>query len=199
VRIRAGFVLGLVAGALTAATPAVHAENWEVTPFLGYRTGGHVNEIDGGSQVDFDATPTWGVSLGRFISEEKRIEGTWSHQSTDLEGYALGVNVDHFHIAGVYEPVPKGKAGGFVLVSAGVTHFNPSAAGAGSDTRLSGSVGGGGRFRLSPRLSLRAEARVWGVLTSANAAVFCDEGCVFQFSGGGLLQFELSLGLAIAF
>jgi hypothetical protein len=199
VRIRANQVLILVVIVLVAAAPPARAENWEVTPFLGYRTGGNVTEIESGNQVDFDVTPTWGVSLGRWISPETRIEGTWSHQLTDLEGYAFGVNIDHLHVAGVYEPVPKGKAGGYVLASAGVTNFNPSASGAGSDTRLSGSVGGGGRFRLSPRMSLRAEARLWAVLTSANAAVFCDQGCVFAFSGGGMLQFELSLGLAIAF
>jgi hypothetical protein len=196
---RASFVLSFCAIALTAAAPVASAEDWEVTPFLGFRSGGNVTEIGSGSQVDFDVAPTWGATLGRWISPETRIEGTWSHQSTDLEGFAFGVTIDHLHVAGVYEPVPKGKAGGYVLASAGITHFDPSDAGAGSETRLSGSVGGGGRFRLSPRLSLRAEARVWAILTSANAAVFCDQGCTFAFSGGGLLQFELSLGLAIAF
>ena len=60
-----------------------------------------------------------------------------------------------------------------------------------------------GSFALSAffaaRLALRLEGRGYYTLTSGSTGVFCSGGCVFALSGTGLLQLEISAGLAIAF
>jgi hypothetical protein len=192
-------VLGaaLTAALLVAGLPAA-AEDWEVTPFAGYRWGGSVDSVDTGGQVNFDSSPLFGVTVGRFFGEEKRFELTWNHQSTELGSDAYGLEIDYLQFAGVYEPLPKGKAGGYVLASAGLARFDPSS-GSGAATYFAGSIGGGGRFRLGERTSWKVEGRLWGVLTAAGAGLHCSGGCVFQFSGSGLLQFEITTGLAIGF
>lgn len=180
----------------TTATPA-GAARWEIVPIVGYTLGGDVREIGTGSQVDFDASGTFGLAVGRALGRETRVEGTWRHQPTDLEG--RGLDLDHLHFTGVYEPRRTRKAAGYVLASLGLTRLDLDEPGAESETQLSVSAGGGARVSLGPRLSLRLEARGWAVFTSASTAVFCSRGCTYEFSGDGLFQFEVSAGLAFPF
>ena len=194
---RAGLAAAIVLSLATGAPVA--AADWEVVPFAGLRAGGAFDDADSGASIDFDATPAWGVTLGRALGPDTRIEGTWSHQSTALEARAVDLDVDHLHVAGVYEPVSQDATGGYVLASAGLTRFDSSVPGASSETRFSLGVGGGARVRLDRRLSLRLEARGWAVLTSAGAGAICAGGCEFFFSGSGLFQIEASAGLAVAF
>lgn len=197
--VRFGIVLLLFAAAATAVSAESEERNWEITPFVGYRIGGDVDEIESNRTYDFEGAAGFGLTVGRWIGEDQRLELTWSRQPTELDGIDYGVDIDYLQFAGVYEPSREKKASGYVLASLGLTHFDPAADGAGSNTFFSGSVGGGGRFRLSERLVLRLEARGYGTLTSGSTQVFCSGGCVFQLSGTGLLQLELSAGLAIAF
>ena len=196
---RRGLRTALLAAALGVAMAPAAAEGWEIVPFAGVRFGGDLEDASTGDRFDFDATPAWGLTLGRVLGEETRIEATWSHQETSLEEGSIDLDVDHLHIAGVYEPVPSGRTRGYVLASAGLSRFDSSVAGAGSETRFSLGVGGGARVPLGGRWSLRLEARGWAVLTSGSAGAICSGGCLFVFSGSGLLQLEATAGLAVAF
>jgi len=190
---------GIVLVVIVAGSLAASAEDWEITPFVGYRIGGDVEEIATSRSYDFESAAGYGLTVGRWIGDEQRLELTWSRQPSGLEGIDYDVDVDYLQFAGVYEPSREKKAGGYVLASLGITRFDPAAAGAESSIFFSGSVGGGGRFRLSERLALRLEGRAYYTLTSGSTGVFCSGGCVFALSGTGLLQLELSAGLAIAF
>jgi len=190
--------LAVVAVALTVASGEARAEGWEVAPFVGFRFGGSVEEINSARQLDFDGAPAWGVSFGRAIGHEARVEGIWSHQSTSIGEFDLGVDIDYLHVAGVYDPQRDKKIAGFVLASAGVAILAPEFDGD-SATRFSASVGGGGKFALNERLAIRLDARVWAVFTSSSAAVFCSGGCIFAFSSSAILQLETTAGLVIGF
>jgi hypothetical protein len=161
---------------------------------VGLRFGGQVEEIDTGRTLDFEPSAVFGLTVGRELSPETRIEGTWSHQSTSLDERDLDIRVDYLHVAGVYHPDSDRKSSGFVLVSAGVTLFD-----AAGTTDPSFSVGGGGRFEIGRGIALELEARLWGTLTSASGGVFCAGGCVVEFTGTGVFQLELSTGLVFEF
>jgi hypothetical protein len=184
---------------LLAVVGSVEARDWEIAPFVGYRVGGEVELAEAPTSVAVEPATTWGLTLGRLLSPETRVELTWSHQATELEHSDFALDVDHLHVAGVYEPARDQPMGGYVLASVGVSVLDPGSPDAETSTRFSGSIGGGGRFRLGERISLRLEARGWGILTDAGAGAFCAGGCVFVFAGDGIFQLELSAGLAVAF
>ena len=157
-----------------------------------------VEEVGSRTEVDFDKTLGYGLSIGRAVRGDGRVEGTWSHQSTSLGGTDLGLDIDYLHVAGVYEPQRDRKVGAFVLASAGLVILRPEST-HDSSTGLSGSIGGGGKFVLGERLSIRLDARLWVVFTSSSAMAYCNGGCTFAFSSDALLQFETSAGLVIGF
>ena len=177
---------------------AAGEKDWELVPFAGMRFGGSFDDSSG-AIVDFDPAPAFGITLGRALGPETRVEATWSRESTELEDRAIDLDVDHLHVAGVYEPRSTGGVGGYVLASAGLSRFDSSTAGADADVGFSLGIGGGARVPIDRRLSLRLEARGWAVLTSGGGGAVCSGGCVFFFGGSGLFQLEGSVGLAVAF
>lgn len=181
---------------LCAAAPAV-AEGWEIVPSIGFRTGGEVQEISTGRTPDLQPSPIFGLTVNREIRPGGSIGGTWSRQPTEIEGYDKDVAIDYLHFQGIYEPSPEAKSGGYVVASAGLTFL--SSPGSSSEVFMSLSAGGGGRFKLSPALSLKIEGRAWASIVSGGTTVLCDGGCIFVISGTGLFQMEVSTGLAIAF
>jgi len=198
--VRASSVIRVVVWSLLfIPATAAHAEDWEITPSVGYRFGGDVEEIQTSRSYDFDGAASYGLTVGRWIADEQRLELTWSRQPSGLSGIDYDVDIDYLQFAGAYEPGREKQVGGYVLASLGATRFDPAEAGAESSVFFSGSVGGGGRFRLSERLALRLEGRGYYTLTSGSTTIFCGGGCTFQLSGTGLLQLEFSAGLAIGF
>ena len=179
-----------------AAAPAA-AEGWEVVPSIGYRTGGELTEISTGRTPDLEPSPLFGVTVNRAIRPDGLLGGTWSRQPTELDGFGKEVSIDYLHFQGIYEPNREAKTGGYVVASAGLTFL--SASSSSTEVFLSLSAGGGGRFALSRTLSLKLEGRIWASIADGGTTVLCDGGCIFAISGTGLVQFELSTGLAIAF
>lgn len=179
-----------------AAAPAA-AEGWEVVPSIGYRTGGELTEISTGRTPDFEPSPVFGVTVNRVIRPGGLIGGTWSRQPSELEGFGKEFSIDYLHFQGIYEPKREAKAGGYVVASAGLTFLSSS--GSSTEAFLSLSAGGGGRFALGRKLSLKVEGRVWASIADGGTTVLCDGGCTFAISGTGLIQLELLTGLAIAF
>jgi len=188
----------VVATALAAVVPAL-AESWEVVPFVGVCVGGDVEETSSGASSAFDPSPAWGLTVGRAVSGETRIEGTWSHQPTAIEGSSIDLDVDQLHVAAVYQPDKQNGTRGYVLASAGLSRIESSDPGGSAPVFFSLGVGGGARVPLDRRLSLRLEARAWLVLTSTEAGAICGGGCTFVFAGSGLLQLQATAGLAVAF
>lgn len=88
----------------------------------------------------------------------------------------------------------------FVSGGLGITHFSPGRSGLGSDTRLSMSLGAGGRIPLGSAIGLRFDARWIGTLMNSNSTLFCDDGsCALQVDGDLLNQWELGAGMYFAF
>jgi hypothetical protein len=184
-------------GLLIAAAAPAAAEGWEIVPSIGYRTGGEFQEISTGRTPDLEPTVIFGLAANREIHPGAFIGGVWSRQPSEIQGFDKDVAVDYLHFQGIYEPKPDAKAGGYVLASAGLTFL--SSPGTSSEVYMSLSAGGGGRFRLTPSISLKLEARAWASIVSGGTTVLCDGGCTFQISGTGLFQMEASTGLAFAF
>ena len=171
----------VLSGPLLAAERTV-----ELTGFLGYRDGGHLEEGDA------DPAPSWGLGVGWWVRPDAWFEVFYDRQELDFDRFDLAV--DYLQIGGGYEP-PREGVRPYVTVAAGIGRYGADPGHVNDSTGLSGSIGGGFKLPLSRKSLFRLEARGWGMVTSSSTAVECGPGCSVAFSGEGWWQ----LGVRAAF
>ena len=205
VRIRCGAIILGMLSIVSVATESV-AQNFELTPFVGYRFGGDFQDSVTGGGLDIDDSESYGIVLGMNMSPETQVEFLYSHQATKIKPTGLfsptsltDLNIDYYHLGGSYIWNPKRKMRPFIQASIGVAHFNPDRAGLGSETRFSFGIGGGVKYFLTKHIGLRLDGRALGTLLNSNSAVFCSGGCTINVQGSTLWQFEGNLGVIFAF
>ena len=182
------------------------AQNFEVTPFVGYRFGGDFEDSGTGFGLDINESETYGVVLGINMSPETQLEILYSHQSTDIKPKGLfsptsltDLDIDYYHLGGSYIWDPQKKLRPFIQASLGVARLNPDRAGLSSETRFSFGIGGGVKYFLTKHIGLRLDGRALGTLLNSNSAIFCSGGCTVRVEGSTLWQFEGGLGIIFAF
>ncbi len=186
-----------------AAAELLGKERVEVTPFFGYRIGGHFNGFSDTFEYPWDGARSWGglVDINTFRDNYK-VEFLWSHQKTGFDRFVQGrprapLTIDHFQ-AGVLQEVGVEKAR--VAVSALVGGTRLSAGNLGADTRFSGSVGGIAKLFLSPHVALRFDARAYLIFVKGVGGTLCVNGiCSFAYSGTALWQGDFTGGVTFAF
>jgi len=192
---------------LPAFAAAAQPVRFEVTPFGGYRLKGDFdarssNAFDPNLNVKIDASPVYGVLLdiplgasgnwqlellanrqrSSFVVDRGLLEPTTDLGDVDLTMGQVGLLLQW----------GQGQVNPFLTLSGGLTRIEPKFRELASDTRASGSFGGGVKIFLAPNIGLRLEAReYWTDLDTG----FRDR----YGSGGGLYQGEGSVGLIIAF
>jgi len=195
--------LVLVIPAIVAASAAL--AEVELTPTLGIRFGGSI-ESDF-SDDTIDPALSFGLTLDLPLAPEKWIAVLWSHQRAEFTATGLfqdedsfELDIDYIHAGGVYRPNPSKKTQPFVMVTAGLTWVRPEPGGFSDGLGLSGMVGGGAKFVLSPRIGLRFEGRGYLTFTDVTVSGICGGvGCSVRFSSGGIFQFEALGGVTFSF
>jgi hypothetical protein len=202
--------------ALVLAVPAVVSAQtrFELTPMVSYNFGG---EIDGDETAFFDFdleaadSEAFGIAFGFPITQWAQIELLASRQSTDLEfdeglfGNDVGIadfDVSYYHVGGLFV-WGTGQIHPFVVMSLGVTELDPQVGGASSETRFSGSFGGGVKIFFSDNVGLRLEGRgFWTALDDYDNDYYddcCDFGCGCDYGyDDGFTQTQVSAGLIFA-
>jgi len=195
----------LVAAALLllAVTPAsavepLGKERVELTPFFGYRIGGHFASAFGERGYEIDGAKAFGGLLDvNLHANNFKLEFLWSRQQTRLAGLGLlPLEIDHLQ-AGIMQEVGEPQARLSVSVLLGASRI--ASPGLGSDTFFSGSLGGAAKLFLNPHLGLRLDARAYAVFVQSSASAICSGGCVLVYSGAALWQGEFTAGLILAF
>jgi len=212
---RCGLGLGLVGTLLTASaaraeeltTPALG--RFEVTPFIGYRFGGHFDVEGSDNDADLNDSPAFGIALGLRPNPLKQYELFYGRQSTEIASNAALSEVDldidqlQFRMTVLLDDVAS-RLNPYALGSVGVTRFSLDAPDANDETRFSIAAGGGLRIPLQPRLDLRLEARVDLIFMSSSSSIFCSSNstggaCAFTGSGSVLFQYEFLAGATFTF
>ena len=183
----------------------------EITPLLGYRTGGDVINTTTDKKHSADSSSIYGVIIGseRFDGG-KRYELYYSHQSTDFSSVDIGtanptgadlpLTIDYLHIGGTAPISEDELLKTFVSGGLGISYLSPDLAGLESEMRASLSLGIGVRWPMSERVSLRLETRLLATLFNNNASIFCSNGaCDFSVSGNYFTQYEAFAGVSIGF
>jgi hypothetical protein len=201
--------LSLVAALLLLTIPSAGAdellgkEHVELTPFFGYRMGGHIGSLVGDRSYGIAGAKAYGGLLDVNLQASNfKLEFLWSHQETRLEGalfpgvQLLPLDIDHLQ-AGIMQEVGEPRARLSVSVLLGASRF--STPGLGSDTLFSGSVTGSAKLFPNPHIGIRLDARAYAVFVQGRAAAFCGGGCVLVYQGTALWQGEFTGGLILAF
>ena len=193
-----------VALLVTPWTPALAQDHdYEVTPFIGWRTSSSLEEVNTSASIDLDETSSFGIILSMKKDPDTNYDFLFSRQSTELKSSTSPSNteslrIDYYQIGGtVFYDYDKFHP--FVSGGLGATHISPANGDLSSETKFSLSVAGGLKFPLSQNVGLRLEARGYGTVVSSGGTIMCSGGCVAQFKGSLFMQFEASAGLSIAF
>jgi opacity protein-like surface antigen len=190
-----------VALLVTPWTPAL-AQDFEVTPFIGWRTSSSLEEVNTGASIDLDETNSFGIILSMKKDLDTNYDFLFSRQNTELQSSTSNntesIRFDYYQIGGTIF-YPQDKLYPFVSGGLGATHISPANDNYSSETKFSLSVGGGVRIPFSQNVGLRLEARGYGTVVSSGGTIMCSGGCVAQFKGSLFMQFEASAGLSIAF
>ena len=204
-RIKCFLIIFGILSILSVSTESV-AQNFEVTPFAGYRFGGDFEDSVTGFGLDIDDSESYGLILGFNMSPETQLEFLYSHQSTKIEPKGLfsptsltDLDMDYYHLGGSYIWNPKKNLRPFIQASLGATHLNPDRAGLGSETRFSFGIGGGVKYFFTKHIGLRLDGKALATVLNSNSAIFCSGGCTVRIQGSTLWQFEGGLGVIFAF
>jgi opacity protein-like surface antigen len=194
--------LPAVAFLVTQLTPA-YAQDYEITPFVGWRTSSSLEDADTGATIDLKETDSFGIILSMKKSRDTNYDFLFSRQSTELQSSTTpsdneSLRIDYYHLGGtvLYD---HDQLHPFVSGGLGATHISPANDNFSSETKFSLSIGGGLKFPLSQNIGLRLEARGYGTVVSSGGTILCSGGCVAKFTGSLFMQFEASAGLSIAF
>lgn len=197
---------------LLAVAPAHADVRAEVTPFVGYRVGGgfDAQAPDGTvtEGVDVEDGSSWGVDVGVYARPDAFYEFLYATQTTRLDSRdpalaGLDVTAEYYQFGGTaffpgeQWPVP------YLSLTIGATRFSADQ-GYGSDTKFSGSLGGGLRLPFSEHLAATLGVRGYLTLIESDTQLFCRSdgdgaGCLVRSSGSTYFQAEAMLGLTVRF
>ena len=187
--------------------PTAQAQEFELTPFAGWRFGGGFEELATGADLELDDGLSYGLIFGIpwNAQHRSRLELIWSRQNSTVSDTSSGdpsfdLDVHYLHVNGMVPFATKSpKLDVLLSIGAGSTFMLPGVKGAGTEARFSASGAVGLLYHASDRVGLRLEARGWFTFTEAGGTVFCSGGCVVAFSGSGFGQGELTAGLQVSF
>jgi hypothetical protein len=184
--------------------PVIGEERVELTPFVGYRTGGGFSVIEGGPGFDIQNSLSYGGLIDFNLRKNNfKLELLYSRQTSRVEaetllGSGFGDLAIEYYQGGVLQEVGNPGARWYIGVLLGATRIAPKLFD--SETFFSGSIGGGLKFFPSKRVGLRFDGRAYATFVSGSAGAFCVNGaCVFAYEGSTFWQGEFTGGLILAF
>ncbi len=197
-----------LAMAMTIALPSgLAAQGLEITPFGGYQVGGKLQVQEGDLRISDN--PTLGVILNVPVRSGGQLELLFAHQETNMKltrrttglpETLFDMAVEYIQLGGLYEAERTGRLRVLGMGTVGATHYNPKERGRGSEWRLSGGFGVGGKSFVSERVAIRTEARLMFTLIHGAGSVFCGSGgCLANVQGTGMVQLLLTAGLTFKF
>jgi hypothetical protein len=191
--------------AVLAVPGEVSAQDFEITPFAGYRFGGDFFELISSRQLDLDGAPAFGVAVDVPTSHGSQFEAFVTHQQAHVPvpTYPGGeirrwpMTVDHYQAGGLHEFDP-GRVRPFLTGSLGLTRYGTTGD---NEIRFGFAAGGGIKLIPAGHIALRLESRVFGTFVDANGQAFaCGPGtCLIAFNADVLWQMEFTAGLVIRF
>jgi opacity protein-like surface antigen len=182
---RRGFIAATLLLTIAAADAAAQ-QRWEVQPFFGGRFGGGF-DVDAPvatphgfrvAEIDFESGPTYGFTVGYFVSQMVQLEFLMSRQQTGIE--AAGVKISDASHTQYHGNVlfhfgdDDSRVRPYVLVGFGASNINPDLPAADNVTKFSFGIGGGVKTYFSDHVGMRFQVRLAPTYVTEEPALFCD-------------------------
>jgi opacity protein-like surface antigen len=187
------------------ALPA-QAQQWELSPFVGWRFGGDFDDADTDADYDIDDAASYGLIFSWTLDHQRQFEVLWSYQPTEIDSGGqfggepvLDLDIHYLHIGGIYAPGASKRWRPFVSGGVGLTHLDPDRSGLDTETDISLSVGVGLKAFFTEHVGVRLEARGYVTILDSDTRLFCSGGCDVRVEGSGFQQGEVFVGLIAAF
>lgn len=206
-------IAAAVTGWLPAPARAADAPRFEIAPFAGYRTGGNFDvepTTEGGTtqSADIGDAASFGVDFGLYRDRNSFYELLYSRQGSSLDSKVaaldkLDVTVEYYQFGGTaIFPQASDRLLPYLSLTLGATRF--SADGYDSDTKFSGSLGGGLRVPFNDYVAATLGLRGYLTFVDSNTEFLCvsnggNGSCLLRSSGSTIFQAEAQLGLALRF
>jgi hypothetical protein len=202
--------LAALAALAASGSTAAAAPFAELTPFAGYRVGNDLQTTgqDGTTSADPRDGNGWGLDFGLYRDAESFYELLYSRRDAGLDSAtgtgSVDLRIEYLHFGGtLLFPQPRGYAG-YLSMTLGMTRFGASAGGYGSDSKLSGSLGGGVRFFMGERLAATVGVRGYLTMVDSDTELVCISAggaaeCLVKSSGRSFFEAEAQAGVTFRF
>ena len=198
---------------LLPTVPSARADvRAEVTPFVGYRMSGSFDvefaDGSGTESVDVEDSSAWGIDVGIYARPDAFYEFLYSTQTTNLDSRnpdiaGVDVTTEYFQFGGTAFFPAEQWAVPYLSLTLGATRYSANQ-GYDSDTKFSGSLGGGLRLPFNDNFAATLGVRGYLTLIDSDTSIFCRSdseggGCLVRSSGSTFFQAEATLGLTVRF
>jgi hypothetical protein len=191
----------LVAPTALAAQPL----RFEISPYAGYRLNGTIDSRDSVTQdLEVKESSVYGLRFDIPVGSGLQIELLGNRQDSAFQldegvlapSERLGdVKLDTFH-AGLLYQWGQGQVNPYVVISGGFTRIEPEFSALESESRPSGSLGGGVKVFVNRNVGFRFEARGYWIDLKTD---FNDDCRRCRDNNDSLYLGEANAGLILAF
>ena len=205
----------LPATAMLACPLAATADSprFEVTPFVGARAGGGFdvdNTTNGTTEsIDVGSGASFGIDLGVYRDNNSFYELLYSTQSAGLDSKNpalddVDLRIDYLQFGGTaFFPQDNSVFLPYLSLTIGATFMQPDGD-FDSETKFSGSIGGGFRFPVNDNVAVNLGVRGYLTVLESDTQLFCvsdstQAGCLVRSSGSTFFQAEGQLGVSFRF
>lgn len=214
------FVACFVLTAVFAGHPALAVTPempFELTPYVGFRLGGALQDDASSAEVEIDNTETVGIIFNLREGLNTQWEVAYAYQPGQIEidflppgaspsvisADGTDIDIHHLQFGGTY--IGEGTwSRPYMAATVGLAHIDPDFSAFDSDTYFAFTIGGGLKFFPTERIGVRLEARMYGTVIDSKSNIFCTSGtgganCLFEVQGDVLWQFDATLGATFRF
>lgn len=195
------------------------AQNWEITPFFGYRWGGKLDDgryyedrVVSSEDLQFESGMDYGLTVGYFVKPQIQIQAFWDrqHSSFKIINDRLGVDttitdakVDYYQIGVMMLPLdPEIRLQLFFAFSVGATYIIPRNSDVESEWFSSLGFTLGVRYFFTDDIAGLVQTRGMSTVMTENDHLFCDDvtnECYGLPANTYMGQINVSVGAVFAF
>jgi len=197
--------IGLLAFLMAAAHADPGDYRFELTPVVGYVTGGTFEDKLTDEELKLDDSSAVGFQVNVRADSQSTWEVHYVNQDTRASSPvtpSLDVTIRKFEVGGTYETSDQATRP-FAVATVGLSQVDPGDSTFEDDTYFSFSLGGGVRFFTDRKFGLTLDARWVAAVIDEDTDVFCVSAggltCLVQADAGLASQFRLFVGLNARF
>ena len=209
-------ILSAVASFFLLISTAAFAQNFEITPHIGYQINGGLDNLQTAlfDRLEVENGMNYGVTFGYLPNDLLGLEFDWNHTKADTlaEPFGGGQNVKLFSLNQnqymgniVWHFTPKeNKARPFAFVGFGANNLDPSRAGVNGSTKFAWALGVGGKYNVSQHFALKGTLRYAPtyITSTATGGYWCDPfwgGCWVASESHYLHALDMNVGFILKF